>query len=112
MDDDCANFFALSANELLALDFILALLLANRLNSNQLNILGNFLCGLGQGILTIQAVVGALPGNAVYSICSNPAYEGSPAASSTSAPENMYEEIQTLKERLTALEALLAAQKR
>ena len=58
MEDD---FFSLNSNELISLSILLTVVFSNQLNANQLNILGNFLCSLGQNILVIQAVIGANP---------------------------------------------------
>jgi hypothetical protein len=61
------NFYTLSPNELLSLNLLLTILFANGLNSNQLNILGNFICAVGQNILSIQTIIDGLPDeNAVY----------------------------------------------
>lgn len=113
MNNNCINFFELSINELLTLNLILTLLLANQLNSNQLNILGNFICSLGQSLLTLQAVVGTLPDDALYTICTNPSYT-EPTALSCTAPnlESISAELQSLKEQLHGLEMMLASQKR
>ena len=55
------NFYTLSPNELLSLNLLLTVLFANGLNSNQLNILGNFICAVGQNILSIQTIIDGLP---------------------------------------------------
>lgn len=107
------NFFELPTNDLLILNFILTLLLANGLNANQLNILGNFFCSLGQNILTIQAVIGALPNEAVYTVNSNPKYcqfldQPSPQ---TISVEELQNEIVELNKRLQQLEHLLTLEK-
>lgn len=48
-------FFSLGANEFTALATILGFIIANRLNLNQQNSLGNFIELVGQTILTISA---------------------------------------------------------
>lgn len=99
------NFFELTANELTLLNVILTLLLSNGLNASQLDILGNFICGLGQNILTIQALVGALPGGEIYTIASDPVY--TPCASN-SMNMNVQREIIRLQEKIERLERMLA----
>lgn len=50
-------FYELDSNEQVILAALIALLLSNGLNANQLNILGNFVEAVGQNMLLIQAVV-------------------------------------------------------
>ena len=66
------DFFSLNSNELLSLSMLVAILFANNLNNNQLNIFGNFLTSVAQNILLIQAVISTNPNpNAIYTICPN-----------------------------------------
>lgn len=110
MEDD---FFALNSNELISLNILLTILLSNQLNSNQLNIIGNFLCGLGQNILIIQAVIGANPDpNAIYTICSsnhtNETNENDSNSVDTATQISELEsKINTLTDKITTLESSL-----
>lgn len=104
------SFFELTVSELLTLNFVLSLAFAQGLNSNQLNILGNFICGLGQEILVIQAIVGSLPdSNYVYYFCNDPA--AFPAAN-TDTPSVSVDDFNNLKNEVaklaTSLEKLLS----
>ena len=63
------SFYALSANEQALLALLIALLLSNGLNENQLNILGNFIEAVGQNLLLIQAVISVLPNSNDTSAC-------------------------------------------
>ncbi len=63
------DVFHLTANEWLSLNYALAVLLSDGLNANQLNVVGNFLCAVGQNILLLQAWLGSCPNvNAIYYI--------------------------------------------
>lgn len=114
MQEQKNNFFDLSSNELLSLNLLLTIILANGLNSNQLNILGNFICALGQNILTIQAVIGSLPdSNATYMILGD-----AHCLASTDTNTNheatvigLANEISELKEKITQLEIFLSLKK-
>ncbi|MBP2633290.1 MAG: hypothetical protein H6Q70_3918 [Firmicutes bacterium] len=104
------DFYTLSSNELLSLNLILTILLANGLNANQLNILGNFIAALGQNILFLQAVVDALPEeDATYQF--NPPHCDTKPVSSTfnqGAMTNLQKEVLELKAKLTQLEKELS----
>lgn len=54
-------FYTLSADEQATLALVIALILSEGLNENELNILGNFIEAVGQNILLIQAVVSSAP---------------------------------------------------
>lgn len=107
MTYDENDLFSLSINELLALNILLTLLLSDGLNSNQLNILGNFFEALGQNILIIQALVSAEPNpNAMYCLnkpnCFLPNFTAS--ASTNFITE---ERFRCLETRLYKLETIL-----
>lgn len=100
------DFFSLNSNELIALNLLLTVALSHGLDANQLNVLGNFICALGQNMLVIQARISALPGDARYmlhgeQICADDSGADGPDAATL---EN---ELQKCQERLTALEKLL-----
>lgn len=97
------DFFQLSPNEWLALNYALTVFLANGLNSNQLNIIGNFLCAVGQNMLLLQAWIGSCPNsNAVY-------YTDNHLIQCTqSTSESPDSEIETMKKKLAELENQLA----
>lgn len=107
MSYDESDLFSLSINELIALNILLTLLLSDGLNSNQLNILGNFFEALGQNILIIQALVGAEPNpNAVYCLhkpnCFLPNF-----STPSSTNFTLEERIRQIETRLCNLETLL-----
>lgn len=102
------NFFELTVGEFLTLELVLTMLISNGLNSNQLNILGNFLCDLGQNVLTIQAIVGASPSNPVYCISADPSSCQSLDTDARSSKQ-ITQEIMCLKEEINQLKAQLAA---
>lgn len=113
MQEQKNDFFALSSNELLSLNLLLSISLANGLNANQLNILGNFICTLGQNILTIQAVIGSLPdSNAKYTwgdtYC--PTSTNTTTSHGTATSE-LAAEIAELKEKIAQLERNLSLKK-
>lgn len=104
------DFYSLSSNELLSLNLSLTILLANGLNANQLNILGNFIAALGQNILFLQAVIDALPEeDATYQF--NQAHCDTKPVSHTfnqDAMTNLQKEVLVLKAKLTQLEKELS----
>lgn len=108
MEDD---FFSLNSNELLSLSILLTVVFSNQLNANQLNILGNFLCSLGQNILVIQAVIGANPNpKAIYTICSSDQTSTTNENNSNSVDtatqlSELESKINTLTEKMTTLES-------
>lgn len=108
MDSTEKNFFSLNSNELIALNLLLTAALSHGLDANQLNVLGNFICALGQNMLIIQARISALPGEARYmaqgeQLCAD-------SADSTNNAANLESELQKCQERLAALEKLLEEQ--
>ena len=113
MNQTCVNFFELSINELLLLNLILTFLLANGLNGNQLNILGNFLCSVGQNILVIQAVIGSFPDNEIYSIASNQAFKeiNSTSCQDTVTTDDIIQQLATIKEQISTIEKALSSNK-
>ena len=83
-----SSFYSLSANEQVTLALIVALLLSEGLNENELNILGNFIEAVGQNILLVQAIVSSRPTDNTTSLAD-------------------YTETQELHARIEALEARL-----
>lgn len=106
-------FYNRSANELTVLNFLLTFLLSDGLNSNQLTILGNFLCSLGQGILTIQGFVGAQQGDAVYQFDCDAVYcpsDTKPNRKEADADPygDLQRQLADLQEKIARMEAQLA----
>ena len=83
-------FFSLNGEEQTALAALLAVLIAKELNLDQMNVLGNFLQGVGQNILIIQAVASS------QSQSHPPEYPDSLVC--------LVKEIETLKVRVSQLE--------
>lgn len=111
MDTVDQDFFSLNSNELLALNLLLTAALSNGLNANQLNVLGNFICALGQNMLVIQARIGALPGQARYTLHGEQACPSAcPGGNSNNSAASLENELQKCQERLTALENFLQKQ--
>ncbi|SCM82855.1 conserved hypothetical protein [uncultured Sporomusa sp.] len=55
------NFFSLDSEQQVLFAALLAIIVSDKLNEDQLNILGNFVEAVGQNILLIQAVVSSTP---------------------------------------------------
>lgn len=109
MDTVDQSFFSLSSNELIALNLLLTAALSHGLDANQLNVLGNFICALGQNMLIIQARISALPGQARYMLHGEQLCPAEASASCSDAAA-LKEELQKCQERLAALENLLHEQ--
>lgn len=92
-----AIFFSLDSEQQVLLAALLAIILSDKLNENQLNILGNFVESVGQNILLIQAVVSSDP----------------PAADSDSSSDTQVQDLQKsidmLQQDLETMKAKIAA---
>lgn len=89
--------FSLDSEQQVLLAALLAIIVADKLNEDQQNILGNFLEALGQNILLIQAVGS-----------SNPPSTKSDSSSNTQV-QNLKNSITTLQQDLETVKAKLAA---
>jgi hypothetical protein len=90
-------FFSIGADEQVTLAAILAILLSKGLNADQLGILGNFLLGIGQNLLIIQAVVSSLPEI-------NPPCLASTCQDTAKTLADLQKEIELLKAKISELE--------
>jgi len=92
-----SNFFALDSEQQVLLAALLAIIISDQLNEDQLDILGNFLEALGQNILLIQARVSSNP----------------PSTKSDSSPDtqvqNQQKSIAMLQQDLETMKAKIAA---
>lgn len=95
-----SNFFSLDSEQQVLFAALLAILVADKLNENQQNILGNFLEALGQNILLIQAIVS-----------SNPPTTTSDSSSDTQV-QNLQNSINRLQQDLETIKAKIAALER
>lgn len=91
--------FSLDSEQQVLLAALLAIMVSDKLNEDQLNILGNFLEALGQNILLIQAI-----------ISSNPPSTKPDSSSNTQAQDlqkgiNMlHQDLETMKAKIAVLE--------
>jgi hypothetical protein len=114
MNDD----LNLNGNEWLALNYALAVLLSDGLTSNQMNILGNFLCAVGQNMLLLQAWLSSCPAsNPVYHIdiskiaCSKTESSNSKTSETLDEKAALAQKIADLEGQLTEIKnALLSKQ--
>jgi len=90
-------FYSLDSEQQVLLAALLAIIVSENLNENQLNILGNFVEAVGQNILLIQAIVS-----------SNPSSTTSDSSSNTEV-ENLQESMNRLQQELEAMKAKIAA---
>ena len=90
-------FYSLDSEQQVLLAALLAIIVSENLNENQLNILGNFVEAVGQNILLIQAVVS-----------SSPSATDSNSSSHTEV-ENLQESMNRLQQELEAMKAKIAA---
>lgn len=91
-------FYSLNGNEQVTLAAVVAILLSEGLNQNQLNILGNFLEGIGQNILLIQAVTSSQPNT-------EPGLSELPEPDTEHILIQLKKEVELLKARVAELEA-------
>ncbi len=89
--------FSLDSEQQVLLAALLAIALSDRLNEDQLNILGNFVEAVGQNILLIQAVVSSNP----------PATKSD--SSSTTQVQDLQESVDMLQQDLETMKAKIAA---
>ena len=89
--------FSLDFEQQVLLAALLAIILSDNLNEDQLSILGNFVEAVGQNILLIQAVVS-----------SNPPSTKSDSSSNTQV-QNLQNSINMLQQDLETMKAKIAA---
>jgi len=89
--------FSLDFEQQVLLAALLAIILSDNLNEDQLSILGNFVEAVGQNILLIQAVVS-----------SNPPSTNSDSSSNTQV-QNLQNSINMLQQDLETMKAKIAA---
>lgn len=89
--------FSLDSEQQVLFAALLAIILSDKLNEDQLNILGNFVEAVGQNILLIQAIVS-----------SNPPATKSDSSSDTQV-ENLQKSITMLQQNLETMKARIAA---
>lgn len=90
-------FFSLDSEQQILLAALLAIILVEELNSDQLNILGNFIEAFGQNLLLAQAIVST-----------NPPAQKAESSSDTQA-QDMQQSINRLQQDLETMKAKLAA---
>jgi len=90
-------FYSLDSEQQVLLAALIAIIMSDKLNENQLNILGNFVEAVGQNILLIQAIVS-----------SSPSATDSDSSSNTQV-ENLQESMNRLQQELEAMKAKIAA---
>jgi prefoldin subunit 5 len=90
-------FYSLDSEQQVLLAALIAIIVSDKLNENQLNILGNFVEAVGQNILLIQAIVS-----------SSPSATDSDSSSNTEV-ENLQESMNRLQQELEAMKAKIAA---
>ncbi len=89
-------FFSLDSEQQVLLAALLAIIVSDKLNEDQLNILGNFVEAVGQNILLIQAIVSSNP----------PTTESEESDSSSNTQvENLEKSINMLHQDLEAMKA-------
>jgi hypothetical protein len=89
--------FSLDFEQQVLLAALLAIILSDNLNEDQLSILGNFVEAVGQNLLLIQAVVS-----------SNPPSANSDSSSNTQV-QNLQNSINMLQQDLETMKAKIAA---
>jgi prefoldin subunit 5 len=90
-------FYSLDSEQQVLLAALIAIIVSDKLNENQLNILGNFVEAVGQNILLIQAIVS-----------SSPSATDSDSSSNTEV-ENLQESMNRLQQELEAMKAKISA---
>lgn len=90
-------FYSLDSEQQVLLAALIAIIVSENLNENQLNILGNFVEAVGQNILLIQAIVS-----------SSPSATDSDSSSNTEV-ENLQESMNRLQQELEAMKCKIAA---
>jgi hypothetical protein len=89
--------FSLDSEQQVLLAALLAIIVSEDLNENQLNILGNFVEAVGQNLLLIQAVV------------SSDSPSTNSDSSSTTEVQNLQNSINMLQQDLETMKAKIAA---
>lgn len=92
-----SNFFSLDSEQQVLFAALLAIILSDKLNEDQLNILGNFVEAVGQNILLIQAIVSSIPSSTQSD------------NSSTTQVQNLQISINMLQQDLENMKAKIAA---
>jgi hypothetical protein len=90
-------FFSLDSEQQVLLAALLAIIVSDKLNGDQLNILGNFVETLGQNILLIQAVVSSNTSSIKWD------------SSSNTQDQNLQESITMLQQDLETMKTKIAA---
>jgi hypothetical protein len=90
-------FYSLGADEQVTLAAIAAIVLSKGLDADQLGILGNFLLGVGQNLLIVQAVVSSQPET-------NPPCLASTCQNTATILADLQKEIDSLKAKIAELE--------
>ncbi|WP_312561952.1 hypothetical protein [Anaerospora sp.] len=90
-------FYSLDSEQQVLLAALIAIIVSDKLNENQLNILGNFVEAVGQNILLIQAIVS-----------SSPSATDSDSSANTQV-ENLQESMNRLQQELEAMKDKIAA---
>lgn len=88
--------FSLDSEQQVLLAALLAIILSDKLNEDQLNILGNFVEAVGQNILLIQAIVS-----------SNPPSTTSDSSADTQV-QNLQKSINMLQQNVETMKAKIA----
>lgn len=92
--------FSLDSEQQILLAALLAIIVSDKLNEDQMNILGNFLEALGQNILLMQAIVSSKPPSTKTD------------SSSNTQVQNLQESINLLHQDLEAMKAKIASLER
>ena len=91
--------FSLDSEQQVLLAALLAIIVSDKLNEDQLNILGNFVESLGQNILLIQAVVSSNPPSTKSDSSSNTQVQNL-----QKSVNMLYQDLETMKAKIAALE--------
>ena len=92
-------FFSLDSEQQVLFAALLAILIADHLNEDQLNILGNFIEALGQNILLIQAIVSSVPSPTQPDSLSN-----TPVQDLQKSIAMLQQDLQAMKAQIAVLE--------
>jgi hypothetical protein len=92
-------FFSLDSEQQVLLAALLAIILSDKLNEDQLNILGNFVESVGQNILLIQAVVSSDPPSTTSDSSSNTQVQDL-----QKSIDMLHQDLETMKAKIAALE--------
>jgi outer membrane murein-binding lipoprotein Lpp len=91
--------FSLDSEQQVLLASLLAIILSDKLNEDQLNILGNFVEAVGQNILLIQAIVSSDPPSTKSDSSSNTQVQDLPKSI-----DMLHQDLETMKAKIAALE--------